>query len=128
MALSWSTGMPVAPPCLVSMACREAAIAWKWHSNQELQSFRNDGVAHIQPGKMPGPAEVLAEGRGSLESVVEREMVSISFSSEIRLSNRGCSSCYLPFSHNFPSRKSGQPDPWQTFSLMGRNYLESKWL
>ena len=91
--------MPVAPPCLVSMACREAAIAWKWHSNQELQSFRNDGVAHIQPGKMPGPAEVLAEGRGSLESVVEREMVSISFSSEIKLCNRGCSSSYQPFSH-----------------------------
>ena len=76
----------MAPPRLVSMACGEAAIAWRWHSNQELHRFRNDGVAHIQPGKLPGPVEVLAKGRGSLEWVVEREMVSISFSSEIRLS------------------------------------------
>ena len=86
LALSWSTGMPVALPCLVSMTYRETATAWKWHSDQELQHFRNDGVAHIQPGKLPGPVEVLAKGRGSLEWVVEREMVSISFSSEIRLS------------------------------------------
>ena len=71
LALSWSTGMPVALPCLVSMTYRETATAWKWHSDQELQHFRNDGVAHIHTGKPPGPEEVLAKGSRSLEWVVK---------------------------------------------------------
>lgn len=60
----------MALPCLVSMACRETATAWKWHSDQGLQNFRNDG-AHIHTGKLPGPEEVLAKGSRSLEWVVK---------------------------------------------------------
>ena len=55
------------------MVYRETATAWKWHSNQGPQDFRNDAVAHIRTGKLPGPAEVLAKGSGSLEWVVERD-------------------------------------------------------
>lgn len=47
-ALSWSTGMPVVLPCLVSMACRETATAWKWHSDQGPRTSEMMELTSIQ--------------------------------------------------------------------------------